>query len=206
MPHHRRACARSFRALTRALHLQPRRAVLVRGVTLTPAGVARSGRSGPTPRPPPLCGAPSAPATRRRSRPCSTPTTRPLMSARPTAAARCGAFARHAAVLPPPHRVRLPATVCSPPRSLPRATRWAYEHKNEEAIELLQAAGIDEAAKDRGRCNQPFISPRPPLHPYPPRTKPTPQRTSLTFRAVQLLSCLQTVRRRPRSAPQPPAS
>lgn len=28
--------------------------------------------------------------------------------------------------------------------------RWAYEHKNEEAIELLQAAGIDEQAKDRG--------------------------------------------------------
>ena len=28
--------------------------------------------------------------------------------------------------------------------------RWAYEHKNEEAIEMLQAAGVNEDAKDRG--------------------------------------------------------
>ena len=27
---------------------------------------------------------------------------------------------------------------------------WAHEHKNEEAIELLQAAGCDEEAQDRG--------------------------------------------------------
>ena len=30
--------------------------------------------------------------------------------------------------------------------------RWAYEHKKEEAIELLQAAGVDEQAKDRGKA------------------------------------------------------
>ena len=37
--------------------------------------------------------------------------------------------------------------------------RWAYEHKNEEAIELLQAAGIDENAKDRGKA-PPLVVPR----------------------------------------------
>lgn len=31
---------------------------------------------------------------------------------------------------------------------------WAHEHKNEEAIELLQAAGVDEGAKDRGGCTR----------------------------------------------------
>jgi hypothetical protein len=28
--------------------------------------------------------------------------------------------------------------------------RWAYEAKNEEIIDLLRAAGVDEEAKDRG--------------------------------------------------------
>ena len=41
--------------------------------------------------------------------------------------------------------------------------RWAHEHKNEEAIELLQAAGVDENAKDRGvhSCvlKQPSVGP-----------------------------------------------
>ncbi len=43
------------------------------------------------------------------------------------------------------------------------ACRWAYEHKNEEAIELLQAAGIDEQAKDRGKA------PRHVPRAFPPR-------------------------------------
>ena len=34
--------------------------------------------------------------------------------------------------------------------TLRRRGRWAYEHKNEEAIEMLQAAGVNEDAKDRG--------------------------------------------------------
>eukprot|EP01049_Picozoa_sp_SAG25_P011809 SAG25_NODE_1494_length_2905_cov_1.799715_1_plen_109_part_00 len=41
--------------------------------------------------------------------------------------------------------------------------RWAHEHKNEEAITLLQEKGINENAKDRGArvvvdCVWPFCS------------------------------------------------
>lgn len=60
--------------------------------------------------------------------------------------------------------------------------RWAYEHKNEEAIELLQAAGIDENAKDRGKTPTciapPHTYPHTPTHTYPHTHIPAhPQRT-----------------------------
>jgi len=52
--------------------------------------------------------------------------------------------------LPGPRAARSPSRINKRLTPSGGGGRWAYEHKNEEAIEMLQAAGVNEDAKDRG--------------------------------------------------------
>ena len=52
--------------------------------------------------------------------------------------------------MPGPRAARSPSRINKRLTPSGGGGRWAYEHKNEEAIEMLQAAGVNEDAKDRG--------------------------------------------------------